>query len=76
MTLLSHHRGLPLPLALAIGIVFVLSPGISTRAAASNNEGHCDLPEFKDCENCGSIDFQAKYFYGCGVLIQDTDIRM
>lgn len=74
MTVFSCRRAFSL--ALTTLVLFILSPELSTRVVASNEEGYCDLPEFRDCENCASIDFQVKYFYGCGILIQDTDIKM
>lgn len=74
MALVFYRR--VLPLALTTLALFVLSPELSTRVAASNGEGYCDLPEFETCEICESIDFQAEYFDGCGILIQDSNITM
>ena len=63
-------------LALTTLALFVLSPGLSTRVAGSDGKGYCEVPEFKDCENCTSIDLEASEFDGCGITIEGDNITM
>lgn len=47
-----------------------------TGTTTGKEGGSCELPEFKACENCMNLDFHLKYFYGCGVVIKETSIKM
>ena len=37
---------------------------------------YCYINEFRDCEKCSGIDFRVEFFYGCGVSISGSTVRM
>ena len=37
---------------------------------------YCHVSEFRDCEKCSGIDFRVEFFYGCGVSISGSTVRM